>query len=362
MTGCHCQSKLNGNTQNKIGGKIKSSTGGAATPILTAGDAILPEKIKFGVTIVKLGTAKYQQRRRPSAKIMKPIFEEIQPTFGNSFAYRWFTDKDCSNLPYWHSHPEYEIVWISNGSGKRHIAGHISYFDDGDLVFLGPNVPHMGFAQGLHEQHEEVVVQMKEDFLGSAFLATPEMYAVQQLFGRAKSGICFYGRTRWEVGQRLRKMRELGSFDRLLELLRILQQMAHSTESKSLNINFKAIEVKPQEQERMRAINDFVEHNFSRQFLINEVAACVNMTPPAFCRFFKKITHKTFTEFLNEYRIAHACNLLSGEHTGIAGVSYACGFNNLSHFNKQFKLVTGKTPTGYRHHLRKFVITPASGH
>ncbi|MFQ5446399.1 MAG: helix-turn-helix domain-containing protein [Saprospiraceae bacterium] len=289
---------------------------------------------------------------------MKPIFEEIQPDFGNSFACRWFSDKDCSNLPYWHSHPEYEIVWISNGAGKRHIADHISYFDDGDLVFLGPNVPHMGFAQGLHNPHKEVVVQMKEDFLGPDFLSTPEMHPVKQLFERAKSGICYFGRTRWEVGHRLQKMIELDSFDRLLELLRILQLMAHSTESNSLNINYKAIEVKPQEQQRMRAINDFVEHNFCRQFSIGEVATSVNMTPPAFCRFFKKMTHKTFTTFLNEYRIAHVCNLLSGEHTGITEVSYQCGFNNLSHFNKLFKSVTGKTPTAYRRHLRKFVITP----
>ncbi len=293
---------------------------------------------------------------------MKPIFEEIQPTFGSSFACRWFTDKDCSNLPYWHSHPEYEIVWISNGSGKRHIADHISYFDDGDLVLLGPNVPHMGFAQGLHEQHEEVVVQMKEDFLGPHFLASPELHAVQKLFERAKSGICFYGRSRWEVGQRLKKLIKMDSFDRLLELLRILQKMAHSNESSSLNINHKAIDVKPQEQQRMRAINDFVEHNFSRPFPLSGVASSVNMTPPAFCRFFKKMTHKTFTTFLNEYRIAHACNLLSGDHSGIAAVSYECGFNNLSHFNKQFKYVTGKTPTAYRRHLRKFMMIHPATH
>jgi AraC-like DNA-binding protein/quercetin dioxygenase-like cupin family protein len=291
---------------------------------------------------------------------MKPIYEEIQPSFGSSFTIRRFTEENCSNLPYWHVHPEYEIVYISNGKGKRQIGGHLSYYEDGDLIFLGPNLPHLGFAQDLWEQHVEIVVQMKENFLGNDFFDRPEMAEVKQLFERAKAGATFYGRTKWEIGQRLQNMLQLDHFDRLLELLKILQMMARSNEYNSLNINHVAFVVKPQEQQRIQAVYEFVERHFNRQFAIEEVAQGAGMTVPAFCRFFKRLTHKTFIEFLNEYRIAHACRLLSGEHLGTVDVSFRSGFNNLSHFNKQFKLLTGLSPTAYRKQFRQFIQTPVT--
>ncbi|MBI1227621.1 MAG: helix-turn-helix domain-containing protein [Bacteroidetes bacterium] len=291
-------------------------------------------------------------------RIGKPIFENIQPTFGSSFTFRQFTEENCSSLPYWHCHPEYEIVFISNGRGKRQIAGHISYYHEGDLVFLGPNIPHLGFAQELYEEHQEIVIQLKGDFLGNDFLEKPEMGAVKQLFERAKSGVTFYGHTKWVIGEMLTKMTQMDNFHRLLELLRVLQLLATSEDFVPLNINHVSAEVKPQDHQRMRKVFEFVEENFRRQFLQDEVAGHINMTTPAFCRFFKKLNHKVFTDFLNEYRIARACNLLAGDSQSISTVCFDSGFNNLSHFNKQFRLVTGQTPSEYRKSLRNFVMSP----
>jgi AraC-like DNA-binding protein/quercetin dioxygenase-like cupin family protein len=288
----------------------------------------------------------------------KPIFENIQPSFGSSFTVRKFTEENCSSLPYWHCHPEYEIVFISNGKGHRQISDHISSYQDGDLIFLGPNIPHLGFAQELYEQHVEVVVQMRDDFLGKDFMDRPEMASIKQLFERAKSGVTFHGHTRWEVGQILQRMGEVDNFYRLIDLLKVLQIMATSDEFNSLNINHVSAEVKPQDHYRMEQVFSFVEANFSQQFSQVEVANHIGMTTPAFCRFFKKLNHKVFTDFLNEYRVARACNLLSGDAYSIIQVCYASGFNNVSNFNKQFKAVTGQTPSDYRRNLRKFVLSP----
>jgi len=216
----------------------------------------------------------------------------------------------------------------------------------------------MDFSQEVFEEHYEIVVQMKEDFLGPHFLDVIEMGAIKELFERAKSGLVFYGATKWDIGERLSRMVDMNSFDRLLELLRVLNILAYSPDCYSLNLNHQALEIKPQEKQRIRAIYDFIEQNYQRQFSLEEVAEQVNMTVPAFCRFFKKHTHKTFVAILNEYRIARACALLGEEHANIANVGYECGFNNLSHFNKQFRLYTGKTPTGYRKHLKKFMVAP----
>ncbi|MBI5917595.1 MAG: helix-turn-helix transcriptional regulator, partial [Bacteroidetes bacterium] len=149
-------------------------------------------------------------------------------------------------------------------------------------------------------------------------------------------------------------------FYRMVELLKVLQIMASSQECTPLDIRHMSVEVKPHDHQRMKKVFEFIEENFQRQFSQEEVAAAVNMTTPAFCRFFKKLNHRVFTDFLNEYRVARACNLLSRDHRSISDVSFESGFSNLSHFNKQFKLVTGYTPTHYRRNLRNFVVSPGS--
>lgn len=292
---------------------------------------------------------------------MKPLYEDIHPSFGSSFTFRWFTEAHSSNLPYWHFHPEYEIVYVSNGRGQRKIGEHLSTYEDGDLTFLGPNLPHLGFAQELYDQHIEIVIQMKENFLGNDFFDNPEMQMIGRLFQRAKSGLIFYGNTKKDIGHRLQKMIEYDNFSKMLELLMILQIMAYSDECEALNINNLSTDVKPQDHLRMSNVYEYVEQHYHNKISIEDVADIANMTPQAFCRFFKKLTHKTFIDFLNEYRVAHACRLLSDSPLSISGVSYEAGFNNLSHFNKHFKQITGQTPSSYRQHVKSFVQAPIKG-
>lgn len=286
---------------------------------------------------------------------MKATLEKIEPVFGNSFTIRKFTDINYLGKPYWHFHPEYEIVYISNGRGKRHIGDHVSFYENGDLIFLGPNMPHFGFSEELYDEHVEIVVQMREDFLGGEFLSKPEMVAIKHLFERSRQGVTFHGETKHRIGERLVQLVEYNGFDRLLNLLSILQSLAHSGEYTLLNAGSFAVEVNAQDHERMRSIYEFVGANFQRLIPLDEIAHEINMTVPAFCRYFKKLTNKTFTHFVNEFRIAHACRMLSDEHLSISAVSYESGFNNLSHFNKLFRQITGLSPRDYRRSLRKLV-------
>lgn len=286
---------------------------------------------------------------------MKATLEKIEPVFGNSFTIRKFTDINYLSKPYWHFHPEYEIVYISNGRGKRHIGEHVSFYEQGDLIFLGPNMPHFGFSEELYDEHVEIVVQMREDFLGADFLQRPELSAIRQLFERAHLGITFHGETKHRIGERLVRLVEYNGFDRMMQLLYILQDLAHSQEYTLLNAGGIALEVNAHDHERMRSIYEFVDDNFHRHIALEEVAHVISMTVPAFCRYFKRLTNKTFTQFVNEYRIAHACRMLADEHLSISAVSYESGFNNLSHFNKLFRHITGFSPRDYRRYLRKVV-------
>ncbi|MBK6949715.1 MAG: helix-turn-helix domain-containing protein [Haliscomenobacter sp.] len=286
---------------------------------------------------------------------MKASFEQIDPEFGSSFSFKRFTQELEAAAPFWHFHPEYEIVYISHGRGKRHIANHISYFEDGDLIFLGPNLPHLSFTEELSESHTEIVVQMRSDFLGKDFWEVPEVSGIRQLFERARTGISFYGDTKRWVGERLNDMVELDGLDRLLALLEIMKGLAATSEYYPLNVDGFSLPVDALNYERIQQVYNYVNAGFQKEITLGEAAEKANMTVPAFCRFFKRLTGKTFTQFVNEVRISHATRLLSTGTQNIAEISFESGFNNLSHFNKHFKAVTGVSPKDFRAQVRKVV-------
>ena len=282
---------------------------------------------------------------------MKAKIEKIEPSFGSSFAIRKFRKHEVDNTAPWHVHPEYEIVYISTGKGKRQVGNSISHYENGDLIFLGPNLPHYGFANDSEEPHTEIVVQMKADFLGEDFFNKPEMANIQHLFELSKSGLYYYGVIKEKIGQRLEKMLDMDNFQRLLELLDILNELAKSKEYELLHANSIQLEVNAQEQERIESIYQYVQDNYQESITLETIASVANMTVPSFCRYFKKQTNLTFTQFVNEFRIKQACHLLRKPELTILAVSQESGFNNLSHFNKLFKEITGLTPSDYREDL-----------
>lgn len=279
---------------------------------------------------------------------LKPAFEKIDPTFGSSFTVRVFNEQNKNSPRFYHFHPELELIYVKGGSGKRHIGNHLSCYQNGELILMGSGLPHAGFTDRMTRNESEVVVQMKENFLGDNFFDIPEMKPVQQLFERARLGISFFGETRKVIGTRLEQLAVMDQFDRLLELLSILKQMAESEEYELLNAREFALEVKLQDNDRINEIYDFVHSNFTRAISLDEISAEVNMTVPAFCRYFKKQSGKTFTQFVNEFRVIHACKLLIEEQKSITEIAFESGFNNFSHFNKLFKEKTGNSPSAYR--------------
>lgn len=284
-----------------------------------------------------------------------PALEKIVPNFGHSFTLRKFEEINPNLVPFWHFHPELEIVYVKHGSGKRHIGNHISYYNGGDLIFLGPNLPHYGFTDRLSGSNSEIVVQMKESFLGKNFFALPEMSNIQQLFERSKAGLSFYGNTKDEVGARLMDMFFMDEFDKLMEFLKILQILANSKEYNVLNASGVTLIVQGQDTDRIDTVYKYVRLHFTELIQLEDIANLVNMTVPSFCRYFKRVTGKTFTEFVNEFRIVHACKLLSEERHTIAEVCFESGFNNFSHFNRLFKQKTGQSPNNYRKAVEKVV-------
>lgn len=276
---------------------------------------------------------------------MKVKLEAIKPDEDSSF--KILLTPNLNDLFYWHFHPEYEIVYVEAEKGIRHIGDHISKYEGSDLALIGPNIPHLNFDYGVKTTVDTVVVQMKEHFLGQAFFALPEIASINDLFERAKRGLAFSGESKKMAGEKLKTLSSLSHFDQLITLLQVFQLLAASKESIALNTRPIANASVLKEQKRLHQIYHFIETNYQQHIDVNEVAKTVHLTTAAFCRYFKKSTHLTFTDFLNQYRINQAKKLLI-QDKNVSDACYESGFENLSHFNKTFKKFTGENPSVYR--------------
>jgi AraC-like DNA-binding protein len=283
---------------------------------------------------------------------MKTEFEIIQRNPGSSFRLLHHNVSAKTFKWHYHYHPEYEIVCVFEGSGRRHVGNHLSNYVDGDLVLIGSNLPHGGFGYGSVGIHEEIVIQFTSDFLGENFLLKPEMESINKLFERSKQGLSFYGNTQKELSERFRNLPQLSHFERLIELLNILQNLANSAEYISLNPANIRYNFNQKDQVRLGKVYRFVEENYAQEIDIQMVAKICNLTIPAFCNYFKKNINQTFTDFTNEYRINQACKMLL-DGLNIVDICYQSGFNNVSYFGRVFKQFKGINPSQFRRNFGK---------
>ena len=288
-------------------------------------------------------------------KTNQAVCQIIEPSFGSSFTVSKYAENANSKAHLWHYHPEIELVYVNGGSGKRQVGSHISYYTSGSLILIGSNLPHCGFTDEQTGNKKETVIQMKPDFLGTDFFEISEMKKIKRLFNRAKSGIVFIGETKKRIGDKIELIENQLPFERLLTILSILNELEEATEFKVLNAEGFSMEMQMQDNDKINMIFNYVKDNFQQQITLDEVAALVSMTIPSFCRYFKKITSKTFTKFVNEYRLVHACKLLAEKPIGISEICFESGFNNFSYFNKSFHEFTGKSASQYRKELRSIL-------
>lgn len=276
---------------------------------------------------------------------MKEIqLEKISFEPGSSF--RLFSPR-LRNTFLWHYHPEFELVYVEADAGIRHVGTHISTYTHSDLVFIGGNLPHLNFDYRLRSDYHQIVIQLRTDFLGHAVSMVPEFSSIHRLFERAAYGIAFDGDIKALVAERLKQLAGKGKLEQLLHLIGTFDLLAQSQEQKILNENLDSQRFILKDKLRMGAIYEYIDAEYWRKPDVNEVARKVNLTTPAFCRYFKRQANMTFTEFVNNYRIERAKNLLM-QHNNVSETCYAVGFESLSYFNKVFREMTGVNPSEFK--------------
>ena len=281
-------------------------------------------------------------------KHINPAFEAIKPNIGSSFTSLKFSRNENAKANNWHYHPEIEIVFVGGGSGKRQIGSSITYFKKGDLVMIGSNLPHCGMTNENTKNDFEIVIQFRSDFLGEDIWKTPEMAKVANLLHSSKSGIVFGDATKKLLEKKIISMHNATSLKKLAKLLDILNELANTDDYQILNAGKYYLQTQVEDNDRINLIFNHVKNHFRETIALEEVSEIAHMTVPSFCRYFKKITNKTFTQFVNEYRIIHSQKLLAEQPMSVTEICFESGFNNLSYFNRTFKEYTGKSPSDYR--------------
>lgn len=285
---------------------------------------------------------------------MRPLVEYISPNVGSSFKIDRHNQHFTCNINYWHHHPEYELVFVRKGMGEHRVGNHLSYYEDGTLIFIGPNVPHLPFFNYQHSDNYEIVVQMNGDFMGEGFLDRPELLLVKRLFQRADRGVIFGKESKEAAGARLHEIMAANPFKRLMLLLELFHELASAKDYRLVNNGEAPLAIAPGDFNRINGVYALIAERYMEDLKLEEAAQKANMTVPAFCRLFKKLTTRTFTQFLNEYRISKSVQMLHNEDQPISSVAFACGYNSLSYFNRQFRQITGHKPTDYRQVLNAF--------
>ena len=283
---------------------------------------------------------------------MPASFEQISLNPNESFYIGVFQDNLEKGT--WHYHHKLELSFVTEGKGKRIVGDSIEDFGPGDMIFIGAKLPHVWIAEqnifGLENARslESVYLQFGQDILPEEILKLPELIHVKKALKLSERGVHITGDTLNEVSRLMLELPYEDNFTRMIYFYQIMNAIGRSSSNILLasenyvNRRFKSTNV------RITKIHEYLMSNFHEDVNLEQIARLVHMVSGSLCRFFKAETGMTIFDYLNKIKVDYACSLLLNKDLSIAEIALDCGFNNLSHFNKQFKKIMDITPSLYR--------------
>ncbi len=277
---------------------------------------------------------------------MKINFES--PIFNKETSFMIFLKSQESEVPPFHYHPNYEMNFVIEGCGTRHVGNSIEVFEEGDLVLLAPGIPHR-WENSINKKYNysSLVFQWQNEFLENAGQLIPEFKNIRKLFDLSSKGIKFDKYIGKEIKNQQTDFLTLPPFEKLILLLQLLNDMGQTDEFQVL-FDQGSLLSEGSPNSRINLIYHFIREKYSEKFTLADVASMVNMTECAFSRFFSQTTKKPFFSFLNEYRVKMACKLLEETDMRASEIGYACGYETLQFFYRQFLKYTEYSPLDYR--------------
>ena len=272
--------------------------------------------------------------------------KEDSPIIARFYDYEHFT------YP-WHFHQEFEIIYVEESHGEEFINDSKIHFYPGDILFIGANTPH--FTKSAPEYYEGneglrakgVIIQFRKDTLPNIIFQYPAYHKIKQLLDRANQGIYFNINHNEHIRKLIENAPKEKGIQLLASILHILDAMADTKNFECISSDT-SIEFHGSMDNRFERVITYIRQHFTEEIHTHEVAAHVPMNNTAFCRYFKEKSSKTLTEYVQELRIAYACQLITESSESISQICFRCGFNNIPHFNRIFKRYKKTTPTEYR--------------
>ena len=266
------------------------------------------------------------------------------------------------NAPFakWHNHPEYELVLISKGWGRRSIGDHIGRFEPGDIAFIGPYVPHEYVCdQECYEdptniQSECIVIQFDHTFLGEQFFNLPDNKPLLKVFSDAKHGLNFEKEVGEEIAGIMSMMVDMNDTERLYSLFAIFSIFSQKLGYELLSSPQFISTFLSDENKAIHKVVQYMMQNFQNDIRVNDLLDIALMSHSSFCNSFKSTYRMTFKDYLLKIRIGYACRQLMENNKSISEIAFNSGFENLSNFNRQFRKIKKLTPKEYLLQLRRY--------
>jgi AraC-like DNA-binding protein len=280
---------------------------------------------------------------------MSNFYHEITPLTPNDCFMVFDRLKSKFDFPV-HFHDEYELNFIENAKGAKRIVGdNIEQIDEQELILVGSNLPHswLNFESSKQDIHE-ITIQFHRDLFDDKFLQRNQLSFIRTLLERSARGISFSTETIKNIKPRLLALSKKNGFDSVIELISILHDLSVSRNIKILTSSSFMNENGNFNSRRIEKAFEYMRANYSKEISLNDIAKTVNMAEVSFSRFIKKRTGKTFIDSLNDIRLGHSTRLLIDTTLSISEVSFKCGYNNLSYFNRIFKKKHNCTPKEFR--------------
>ena len=278
---------------------------------------------------------------------MKAVFEKLEAQRFNSFIIRQI-ELPNFDAPF-HFHPEFELTLILKGEGQRYVGSQVNAFIDGDLVFLGSNLPHCWVNQPSENKNvSSIVIQFGDTFLGNDWINLPEMQKVKSFFDKSKMGIEIVGVAKDIVSEKIYGIVQESPLQRMVTLIEILDILSNNQNYLSLDSYYFENNYNQSETSRFQKVFSFMIENFKEEIRLEQIADIADLSPTSFCRYFKGITNKTFSEVIIEFRLQFASQLLLKTNLQVKNVALESGFGDVPYFNRQFLKYKGITPLEYR--------------
>ncbi|MHA4806555.1 AraC family transcriptional regulator [Flavitalea flava] len=259
---------------------------------------------------------------------------------------------------YLHRHKEAQITMIIKGSGTLILGNYTQPFQAGDIYFIGANQPHIFKSDQAHFANQgeinthSIHIFFDHTSVLNCLFSLPELGVIKKFLGKTKFGLQVPESYARHIENDIFQIRTTFGLKRLMLLVDLLQRLAGDVgEWKSLSTGFHH-SFKDSEGLRMNDIYQYTMEHYNEDISLSKIASIAFMTPPSFCKYFKKHTRKTYISFLNEIRISEACKkIISSDFDSLATIAYATGFKSPITFNRVFRKIAGMAPSDY---LKKF--------